>query len=481
MSWKLVALFAAGLFVLLALELFAITAGVTDLVKFVLLAGFGLGFLAFVIILVGATIFSGIAVVSKLLPTPKVPLVYNLRNLTVRWKTTAVTAVAFTLVVSLLTIMLAFVAGMNRLTEGSGIPGNVLVLKEGATDEAFSDLPGGVSTFNLPRAVQGLILTENDQRLESKEVYVIVNHLLANPEPGGRKRRFVQMRGLHDAALAGKVHGMELLSGRWSTNKVHKASTHEVVMGEGVAAEFGKDLQQGPLEPDEVVQIGPLRCIVVGVMKSAGSTFGSEVWTGDELVQRTFGRDNPKSYSSYVVRTQDEETARKVAKLITDNPSSELALQAYAERDYYSKLTETNNQFLFAIVFLAIFMAVGGMLGIMNTMFAAISQRAKDIGVMRLLGFTRWQILMSFLFESLVIALLGGLLGCALGYLADGVTASSIVSSGGPGGGKTVILRLAVTPWILGVGLAFALVMGAVGGLLPSLLTMRLKPLESLR
>jgi len=72
-------------------------------------------------------------------------------------------------------------------------------------------------------------------------------------------------------------------------------------------------------------------------------------------------------------------------------------------------------------------------------------------------------------------------LGCALGYLADGVTASSIVSSGGPGGGKTVILRLAVTLPILGVGLAFALVMGAVGGLLPSLLTMRLKPLESLR
>jgi ABC-type antimicrobial peptide transport system permease subunit len=116
----------------------------------------------------------------------------------------------------------------------------------------------------------------------------------------------------------------------------------------------------------------------------------------------------------------------------------------------------------------------------MNTMFAAISQRTKDIGVLRILGFKRWQILVSFFLESLAIALIGGAIGCALGYLVNGVTATSIVS-GGQGGGKTVILRLIVDANIVAAAMLFTLIMGALGGLLPALSAMRLKPLESLR
>jgi ABC-type antimicrobial peptide transport system permease subunit len=100
--------------------------------------------------------------------------------------------------------------------------------------------------------------------------------------------------------------------------------------------------------------------------------------------------------------------------------------------------------------------------------------------VLRILGFRRWQILVSFFLESLAIALLGGLLGCALGYLVDGLTATSIVTGSG-GGGKTVILKLVVDLNILSAGLLFTLVMGAIGGLLPALSAMRLRPLESLR
>jgi ABC-type antimicrobial peptide transport system permease subunit len=125
-------------------------------------------------------------------------------------------------------------------------------------------------------------------------------------------------------------------------------------------------------------------------------------------------------------------------------------------------------------------MAVGGVFGVMNTMFAAISQRSKDIGVLRILGYARWQILVSFLLESLVIALVGGLLGCAIGYLADGWTARSVVSSG-PGGGKSVVLQMVVSPEILMTGLLLSLGMGALGGFLPSLSAMRLRALESLR
>ena len=155
-------------------------------------------------------------------------------------------------------------------------------------------------------------------------------------------------------------------------------------------------------------------------------------------------------------------------------------MAAQPETEYYEKLNNTNQQFLYTIVFIVIIMAVGGVFGVMNAMFAAVSQRTKDIGVLRLLGYARWQVLTSFFLESLLLAVIGGLLGCAVGCLGHGWTATSIAGSGA-GGGKSVVLKLIVDWRILSVGLGFSLLMGAVGGLLPALSAMRLKPLESLR
>jgi ABC-type antimicrobial peptide transport system permease subunit len=113
-------------------------------------------------------------------------------------------------------------------------------------------------------------------------------------------------------------------------------------------------------------------------------------------------------------------------------------------------------------------------------MFAAISQRIKDIGVMRLIGFGRGQILISFLLESMLLAVIGGAIGCLLGSLSDGWTANSIVGSG-QGGGKSVVLRVTVDWAILMYGMLFSLIMGAIGGLLPALSAMRFKLLETLK
>ena len=124
-------------------------------------------------------------------------------------------------------------------------------------------------------------------------------------------------------------------------------------------------------------------------------------------------------------------------------------------------------------------MAFGGVMGVMNTMFAAISQRMKDIGVLRLLGYGGWQILISFLFESMLIALIGGLLGCAIGFLSNGFSMTSVVSNGP--GAKAVVFRIVVDAGVLGIGLALSLMMGFFGGLLPAQSAIRLKPLDSLR
>jgi ABC-type antimicrobial peptide transport system permease subunit len=143
-------------------------------------------------------------------------------------------------------------------------------------------------------------------------------------------------------------------------------------------------------------------------------------------------------------------------------------------------MADANQELLASIYFVSAIMALGGVFGVMNTMFAAIRQRTKDIGMLRTLGFARWQILVSFLVESLLIAALGGLFGCVLGYLANGVTTNSVVGTNG-GGMKRVAFRMVVDDGTLAAAVLFTLVMGLLGGLLPAWSAMRLKPLDALR
>jgi ABC-type antimicrobial peptide transport system permease subunit len=143
---------------------------------------------------------------------------------------------------------------------------------------------------------------------------------------------------------------------------------------------------------------------------------------------------------------------------------------------------------MYMVVVVALIMALGGIIGVMLVMFAAIAQRIKDIGVMRVVGYKRWQILVSFMLESLAIALVGGLLAVVLILIVNGVATAtqgglSIISSvsGGQGGGKTVVTKLVFGTDILAGGILFTIVMGRLGGLLPSVGAMRLGILESLR
>jgi putative ABC transport system permease protein len=467
-----------------------------------------LGAVMAAIVLVALAV-SAAALVYRIIPGSNVPLKYNLRNMAVRWKNTIVTAAAFTLVIGLLVFMLAFVAGMYKVTQSSGRAENVMLLQDGSNDEVFSSLPPTADVLRLASDVRKEILRDDQGvYLAAKEVFIIVNQPIPNAPPSGKQRRFVQMRGLDNPMIAGKVHGIDLQEGRWCSQEgvqAIKSGTAsqtkkyddravialagvgavaaepedraiEVVIGAGIATQLGSDRPGGPVQCGEILSIGGRKWIVVGIMSTANSSFASEVWCRDYLVQEMFGRRN--SYSTYVIATRSPKAAERVAKEMKQ--FKELAVEAMPETEYYAKLSTTNEQFLWVIVFVAIFMAIGGVLGVMNTMYAAISQRAKDIGVLRLLGFSRWQILVSFLLESLAIAFVGGILGCAVGYLCDGATATSIITSG-QGGGRGVILHLVVDARIIGVGLLLTFIMGAAGGLVPAMTAMRLRPLESLR
>ncbi|HEV3119585.1 MAG TPA: ABC transporter permease [Gemmataceae bacterium] len=502
-----------------------------------------------------------VALLVALVAVGKVPLSYNARNLLVRWRVTLLTALAFTLVVFLLTVMLAFVNGMKRLTDASGQPGNVIVLANGANDEAFSTLPIP-DTSNLEQQ-PGVLRDEKNRPMCSREVYIVVNQPVA-PEPGqpegqtikgkinyiapeksevlvtdedgkdwqiqvpenarilvngsDRKlsalnvdqkvwiagtgndgalearelratehRRFVQVRGIDDAALAGRIHGFALYEGgKWFSDAGvaelpagaaggKPVQAVEVVLGEGLARLLARDVQKERLEAGEVFDLGPRRWVVTGVMQSAGSTFDSEAWAKRSIVGPMFGKEQ---LTTVVVRTKDASSATSVSEDLRTNYRPPISAQP--ETEYYEKLSQTNKQFTIAIYFVTVIMAFGGVFGVMNTMFAAIAQRTKDIGVLRILGFARWQLVVSFFLETLSIALVGGLIGAGLGTIADGWSATSILSSGG-GGGKTVVLKLVVDANTLAIGVLFAMIMGALGGVVPALSAMRLRPLESLR
>ena len=409
----------------------------------------------------------------------RVPFSYNFRNLLVRWPSTLLTGLAFVLVIGLMTVMLAFVNGLYKLTQGSGQPGNVFVLADGATDELFSNLGYDDITLIAKNAQKG----DDGKDLVSYETYVVVNQPIPGAEKGERARRFMQVRGVVDPVISGRVHNLPLHDGGAWFNEVQTVETEggsveaiQAVLGEGMARELGHDRGKPSLQPGDVFDLGPRKWVVTGILQSAGSTFDSEVWAKQSRVGEMFGKT---SYTTVVLRTPNAATAKSVADDLTKNYKTP-AVSAQTETEYYEKLNTTNQQFLYTIIFIVVIMAVGGVFGVMNAMFAAVSQRTKDIGVMRILGYKRWQVLTSFFLESLLLAVVGGLLGCAVGCIGHGWTATSIAGSGA-GGGKSVVLKLIVDWRILGVGLGFSLLMGAVGGLLPALSAMRLKPLESLR
>lgn len=428
-----------------------------------------------------------------LLLANRVPLGYTLRNLSVRWLTTLLTVLAFVLVIGLMVVMLAFTTGMKRMMEDTGEPGNVMVLSEGADDESFSNIDVGEAAKmeSLPQVLRD---TTGKRAVASRETYLIINQPVLHPKPGRPLSRFLQVRGIVDAGMAARVHNIELLGdGKWFSQagtqehpdgSSKAASLIQVVLGEGVVRELAADRSpeelasaknKDRLDIGDQFLLGRRTCIVTGIMKSSGSTYNSEIWGKQDVVAPLFGKS---AITTLVLRTADAQAAAQLRDYFKEK-YKEGSVVARVEQEYYASLSETSKQFLFAIIFVTVVMAVGGVFGVMNTMFAAISNRIKDIGILRILGYSRWQILVSFLLESLVIALLGGLLGCAMGSLANGTMANSVL--GGGHGGKFVVLSLVVDANIWAAGMFLALLMGAIGGLLPAISAVRLKPLDALR
>ncbi len=381
-----------------------------------------------------------------------VPASYNYRNLIVRWKTTLMTACGFMLVVAALIIMLAFVNGVRTVCAESGQPENVITMKQGCSDEILSQMDKRM--VSRIEATPGVLRGDDGWPLASRELFMAITQ--RNEET--QQYVQIQARGMYPVALL--VHTQV----RITRGRMFRRNHREVVLGIGVAREHqihvGDKLPMGQLEWD-----------VVGIFEAGGSAFESEAWCDMDQLAGHFHREGV--YSSVVLRTASPAAAQQAVEYLENNRA--VAVDVLSETDYYEKQAQQTNVLRAGAIVVSVFMAIGAVFGVTNTMFAAIGERVKDIAVMRILGFRRSEILISFLLETLLIALIGGALGMLFGYAINGLTLSTAL------GGKSVAFAFKVDAPILAIAGVFTLVMGVIGGLLPAMSAMRVEPLEAMR
>jgi putative ABC transport system permease protein len=384
-----------------------------------------------------------------------IPLTYNYRNLVVRKTTTIMTALGIALTVAVLLAVLALMSGLQASLHSTGDPLDVLVLRKGSDSELVSNMER--ADYQTIKFFPGIARDQHNEPLASLELVTVIN-LVSVDAPDGNN---VTLRGLTTQGQELR-QGLHIVKGRW-----YEPGKREVVVGESIdkrfpAAKMGSKLRFGKGEWD-----------VVGVMAAGQSTTNSEIFADLNQVGPDF--DRPDVLSSILIRAQDEVAADALIKRISTD--QRVNVTARTEKNYYDAQTSSGLPIAILGIFVSVIMAVGSSFAAMNTMFAAVSRRSREIGTLRVLGFSRGSILLSFFAESVLLSALGGLIGCLLVLPLNGVTT-------GVGNFSTFAetsFNFTVTPQIMAVGVGFAMLLGAIGGLFPAHSASRKEILTALR
>ena len=383
-----------------------------------------------------------------------IPFSYNLRNLVVRKTTTIMTALGIGLTVAVLLAILALGNGLRATLSLSSDPLHILVMRKGSDSELVSLFTR--QQFQDLKFKPGIAAGRDGQPLASMEVITVI--LLGSVDnPNGTN---ITVRGLAPAGIEMR-HNVHLARGRW-----FQPGQREVVVGKAVADRI-PDAQIG-----KKIQFGRGQWEIVGVMDAGGGTQNSEIW-GD-LFQVSSDLQRVDTVSSCLVSATDAVTAKALVDNL--NGDQRLDVSAMLEKDYYDAQTRSAAPIEDVGFIVAIIMAVGSSFAAMNTMYAAVARRSREIGTLRVLGFSKGSILTSFLLESALLSGLGGLLGCLLVFPLNGVTTAI-----GNSGFSETAFDFRVTPQIMLMGIAFAVVLGSVGGLFPARMAARKQILTALR
>lgn len=383
-----------------------------------------------------------------------IPITYNIRNLTVRKTTTLMTAAGIAMTVAVLLAVMGLVAGLQSAFSASGDPLHVLVLRKGGNAELTSLFTQ--NQFQIVKSFPGIATGRDGQPLASIEVVTVINlPSVDNPEGSNVTLRGVALRGVG-------MRKLKLSAGRW-----FQAGQREITVGKNIAKRYPV-VQLG-----KQLKFGKGYWTVVGVMDGGQSTVSSEMFGDANQVASDFNR--PDTYSSALLEATDEVSAAALTKALENDPR--LNVTVMSEKEYYAQQTSSARPIQTLGIFVCIIMAIGSSFAAMNTMYAAVARRAKEVGTLRILGFTRGSILFSFFLESVLLALVGGVLACLIVLPLNNVTTAmgSFITF------SEVSFNFRIGPELMAIGLAFSMLLGAAGGFLPARQAAKKEILTALR
>jgi ABC-type lipoprotein release transport system permease subunit len=383
------------------------------------------------------------------------PLSYNVRNLRVRWQVTLLAVMGIALVVAALAVLMAMSEGFASALRSTGRRDNAIIVQRGSASELTSGVP--LDHRNLIVVDDRIARHADGQPITSAEWVIVLNLPKADGQPTNVTLRAISHKGIEVRG------GVRLVEGRLFT-----PGLDEVMVGEKLVDRL-QDVGIG-----KTVSYQRKEFKLVGVFASQGGAFESEIWGDFDVLGQEFQRGSGSN--SLVVRMKDPSQIPALDRWIRAQP--QMQLQAVEERKYYEDQAGPLARALKALAyFVALVMGVGAVFGAMNTMYAIVAQRTREVGTLRALGFRRRSILLAFVIESVFLALIGGAIGCALAFPMHGFS----TGTGQTQSFSEIAFAFRITPQIVVTGMLLAAALGFVGGLLPALRASRLPITMALR
>lgn len=393
-----------------------------------------------------------------------VPLLYNIRNVFIRWRATLATVLGVAAVVAVFVLVQSMAVGLERASRNTGDPRNVLIVRKGSTAESSSQVTR--EQFKLIPYLPEIARDAKGQPLISGDVVVLINL----PRRDGKGEANVLLRGISPVGMQLRPQ-VSLMTGRdrLGTNLASRWFTpgkREVVVSGRLAKRFAN------FDIGDKFKSGGRELTVVGWMDGNNSAFDSEIWMDADDARSVFDREN---YSSVLVRVVDPAAALSLTNRIESD--KRLPLRADLEVKYYGAQTMTAMPIKILGNFLATAMSIGAVFAAMNTMYASVGARTREIGTLRVLGYRRRTILVSFLVEGAFLALIGGALGCVLSLSMQGYSTGTMSFESF----SETVFQFRITPVLALKGLLFSVEVGILGSLLPALRASRLPVIAALK
>jgi len=373
-----------------------------------------------------------------------IPLIYNVRSVRARWTSTIVAVLGIAGTVGVFIAMLSLAHGFKATLVASGSADNALVMRAGSP----SEMMGGVTldSVKVIKDAPGIARDANGPLVTQEVVGVIPVPLISTGTDAN-----VQVRGVSPNVLEIRKF-TKIVQGR-----MFSPGVSELIVGRNATHTYSG------LTLNNVVEFAGGRWSVVGIFDAGGSAFDSEVWCDSHVLNEVLKRP-PTVFQSVTVHLQSPNSFQTLKDSLTSDPR--LNVDVIREIDYYAKQSRTMTTLITVLGGLvAAIMAIGAVFGALNTMYSAVSERGREIATMRAVGFASSAVVFSFLIEALLIAFVGGVLGCVAVLPLNGLTTSTMNFQTF----SNLAFAFKITPQLLVQGVIFALVMGVVGGLLPAI------------